>query len=723
MYFILKRIVLKFLTAFMLVVLAFSVTVNAVGDIEQIDSYIYSAAGEVIAAPAPYEYLTHISAESLGLDGTLEIQELDKDGNNNIYMLDSANGRVIIVNQDYNLVKVISSFEYEGQTHTFSKPQGLCVSNRGELYVADTKNKRIVCFDEGGQCKALLGKPEGEDVQIDYDYFPTKIQVDEFDNLYVIASDQTLGIMRITTSGEYCGYLGATKVVPSAWQILLRRFATEEQLSGLMNFIPTEYSNMDIDENGFLYCVVSTLSASEVISDIESNSATASPIRRLNQQGKDILIRNGLYPPVGDISFGTSGNVNYDGISSLCDIAVYKNGIYSALDSKRGHIFTYDSNGNLLYVFGKRSSQRGGFLNATSIIYHNDHLMVSDSKTGIVQVFEPTDYTKELVKALGYFSSGDYKSEEAVWNALLKKYKGNTVIYTGIGRVHYNNGDYKAAMRAFKLADNKTYYSKALKANIRELGSKYAPYLAVILLVIIVVAIIISKAIKKRMGNRVRGIPQSGIKRKLYDCKQGVKYSFYLSVHPFDGFNDLKFEGKGNVAAAIVLLIGAVIANIIKLWLTPYLFTTSDITKTNILVEGIIGVCVPLLLWCISNWCFTTLMDGKGTFRDIFIFSCNCLLPLIIIYPLVTGVSYFLYEGSASFANLITMVAIAWMLFLFVAGTITTHQYTLSKAIVSIALSIVGMLIIVFLAFLVVILAQQVFVFVSQLFTEFIYSL
>lgn len=717
-----KKIFFKIIAAVAIASIMLTISVGAVGDIENFDSYIYSANGEVIAAPAPYEYSGSITAESLGLAGTMEIVELERDQNDNIYILDSLNARVLILDKDYNLLKVIKEFSFEGNIHTFSKPQGLCVSNEGELYVADTENKRIVCFDNSGNCTALLGKPQGEDVQIDYDYYPTKIQVDEFGNLYVIARDQTLGILRITTNGEYCGYLGATRVIPSAWQILLRQFATEEQLSGLMNFIPTEYSNMDIDENGFLYCVVGTLNTKDVLSDIETNGTTAAPIRKLNQEGEDILVRNGLFPPVGDISFGTSGNVTYDGISTLCDIAVYKNGIYSALDQKRGRIFTYDQNGNLLYVFGGRNSKKGGFLSASAILYHNDRLLVSCAKTGIVQIFEATDYASSIIEALGYFSSGDYKAEETVWNRLLREYRGNTVIYTGIGRMHYNNGEYKEALDAFRMADNKTYYSKALKAYIKQLGSKWAPALLLVAVVTVAAAVVAVKLFRKRRKQKENKTP-TGFARRLYDCGKGIKYSFYVSLHPFDGFSDLKFEGKANLAAAIVLWIGAVAANIFRLWLTPYLFSTVDLSSSNIIVEGIIGISVPLILWCVSNWCFTTLMDGKGTFKDIFIFSCNCLLPLILIYPTVTGISYFLYEGSASFANMIITVAVVWMLFLFVVGTVTTHQYTLGKAMVSIALSLVGMLIIVFLIFLVVILVQQVFNFTAQLFTELIGSL
>lgn len=222
----LKKIISVLALVLIVSVLFGGLGASAVGDITDYDSYIYDAKGKAIAAPVPYECYGSISADTLGLSGELQVVEIDKDTNGNLYLLDSKNSRVIITDSNYSLIKVIDSFEFEGERHTFSAPQGICVAKNGSIYVADTENGRIVCFDKNGTCTNILLKPEGEDVQIDYEYYPTKIQVDEFDNLYVVARDQTLGIMRITTKGEYRGYLGATRVVPSFWQIILRQFAT-----------------------------------------------------------------------------------------------------------------------------------------------------------------------------------------------------------------------------------------------------------------------------------------------------------------------------------------------------------------------------------------------------------------------------------------------------------------------------------------------------------------
>lgn len=40
---------------------------------------------------------------------------------------------------------------------------------------------------------------------------------------------------------------------------------------------------------------------------------------------------------------------------------------------------------------------------------------------------------------------------------------------------------------------------------------------------------------------------------------------------------------------------------------------------------------VPVALFCLGNWTITTLMDGKGTMRDIFTVLSYAFVPVILI--------------------------------------------------------------------------------------------
>lgn len=55
--------------------------------------------------------------------------------------------------------------------------------------------------------------------------------------------------------------------------------------------------------------------------------------------------------------------------------AACSGGMYSVLDSKRGRVFTYDSQGNLLYIFGGRGDQKGQFNQPCALIYNGDEIL------------------------------------------------------------------------------------------------------------------------------------------------------------------------------------------------------------------------------------------------------------------------------------------------------------------------------------------------------------
>ena len=82
--------------------------------------------------------------------------------------------------------------------------------------------------------------------------------------------------------------------------------------------------------------------------------------------GLDTLIRAGKLKIVGDVKYAADMDP-YTGPSTLVDIVIRENGIYSVLDSKRGRVFTYDNYGNLLYVFGGPGGHQGMFNRPSAI--------------------------------------------------------------------------------------------------------------------------------------------------------------------------------------------------------------------------------------------------------------------------------------------------------------------------------------------------------------------
>lgn len=201
-----------------------------------------------------------------------------------------------------------------------------------------------------------------------------------------------------------------------------------------------------------------------------------------------------------------------------------------------------------------------------------------------------------------------------------------------------------------------------------------------------------------------------------------LKYSLYIMIHPFDGFYDLKFEKRGSMKSAGILYLLFVLSVIIKRQLTGYLFNPNDTEDMNFFLECSLAI-LPYILWCVSNWCITTLMDGEGKFSDIVKATGFALTPYTIFNIISVIASQFLTLEESSVYGLITAIAMIWSFGLVFLGMLTTQQYSLLKGIAAALITLVGMAIILFLSFLVFYLAQQLVNFIRELWSELSFRL
>ena len=197
----------------------------------------------------------------------------------------------------------------------------------------------------------------------------------------------------------------------------------------------------------------------------------------------------------------------------------------------------------------------------------------------------------------------------------------------------------------------------------------------------------------------------------------GLKHSAYIMVRPFDGFWCSQREKKGNAASA-TLVLGILIAVLIfSRQLTGFIFNYNDPRYLNIIGE-IMSVMIPFMLWCIVNWSVTTLMDGEGTFRDIYITSAYSMGPMALLTFIQTIISNIVSIEEGGLLSLLSGFAIVWTGFLLFAGIMTIQQYSIRKTIFTIIVDIVGMVAILFLILLFFALIQQTINFLFIFYTE-----
>ncbi|GIO34093.1 MULTISPECIES: YIP1 family protein [Paenibacillus] len=657
------------------------------------------------AEPAPYPYLaeTTIYGSDLGIGHWNEPQDVFVDEDRDIFIADTGNNRIVHLDEKGKLLGVISAFDNGGKKDTFNKPSGVYVDRTNRhLFVADTQNGRVVEMERSGRLIRMYGPPVSSIIPKGFQYFPLKVAVDKTQRLYVIAQGAYEGIMEFDAKGNFRGYVGTNKVRFSPVDLFWKRFSTKEQSSQMQLFLPIEFANMDLDDKGFIYAVSSEVNA-------------VRPLKRINPGGEDVLRREGYFDPAGDVSAvqvdaAKQKTIQNAGSSTFVDVIYDKSGIYSGLDSKRNRIFAYNGDGNMLYQFGGVGMSENRFQKPTAMAMLGDRMVVLDAGMNRLTVFAPTRYGS-LIRA-GVEAQYNGKDDEAAkdWEEVLKLNANFDIAYIGIGKSLLQQGENKQAMEYFKNGNNRKYYSEALNRYRSEyLWNHFGTAMTVVLGT--AGALLALRIVRARRRVAVH-----------YTDTAAWRMPLRTIVRPFSGFWELKYENKGKVAIAVFILLMLVVTMILKRQYAGFIVNFNKPSEFSS-VDELKYIVLPFLLFCVSNWSLTTLMDGEGKFKEIVMAAGYAALPLVIIFLPQTGVSNFMTEAESPFYYLLDSIAYLWFAWLLFVGTMTVHQYSIGKTVATLFLTVLVMAFIVFLGILCFSLVQQMATFVQALYREIIVRL
>ena len=187
------------------------------------------------------------------------------------------------------------------------------------------------------------------------------------------------------------------------------------------------------------------------------------------------------------------------------------------------------------------------------------------------------------------------------------------------------------------------------------------------------------------------------------------------------GFWDLKHEHRGSLRAALVYLAVTVLTFFYQAIGSGYLVNPRGSYTT--IVSQAISVVVPLMLWVVANWCLTTLFDGEGSFKDIFIACCYSLLPLVLLIIPATIYSNIATVAELDIVTFVGNIGFIWAGLLIFCGMMVTHDYTLGKNFIISLSTIVGMAFIMFIGILFTTLLGKIVSFVSNIIVEINYRM
>lgn len=705
----------KPLTGLMILVLLVSTSCAAV--LAQ-ESYTYSFQREAVPGPAAYRHAREVFGEDIGIGSFKAPEDLYVSSDGNVFVADTGNNRVVILDEKLNLVRILDGFERNGVRQTFRSPMGLFVTNAGDLYVADYGNSRVVVLDRNGSFVKTIESPrDNELIPESFTFKPKRVVVDRSGRAYVIADGVLEGFMEFDEFGVFAGYIGAPRVNPDPLEYLWRRFMTREQKERSVMFLPTEYSNADIDSRSFIYATIAG-----------GTSEDGVVVRKLNPSGDDVLRRNGFTPPRGDVDVvlrSMSLTATIVGRSQLVDIVVRDNGIYSVLDLRRGRVFTYDDDGRLLYAFGAPTVEKGGLRTPAAIDSIGHTLLVLDKGVNAIAVLEPTAYADTIHAAIAHLQAGEYDLSTDMWREVLRLNPNLDIAYGGIGRALLSQGSFQEAMDMYRLANDRTGYSKALRLYRRDWVDEHISQILTAIIALLVAYTVLRVVLQRRRARtqqEYRGLAFKRSSSRFGAYLQSLQYALHVIFHPADGFWDLKHEKRGSVAAATTILALISITFILARQYTGFVFNYNDPRRLNVYIE-FTSVLLPFLLWCGVNLALTSLADGKGSFKDIYIATAYGLVPIVLMRIPLIALSNVITLEEGAFYTVLTAISAIWSAFLVFTGIQIIHEYDVKTNLFTCALTGVGMGIVVFICLLFVNVLAQTLGFVNTIYTELTFRL
>lgn len=199
--------------------------------------------------------------------------------------------------------------------------------------------------------------------------------------------------------------------------------------------------------------------------------------------------------------------------------------------------------------------------------------------------------------------------------------------------------------------------------------------------------------------------------------KEKLHYWGQSLIHPFDAFFEIRFRNHGSLLIATLLLIAYAVLNCLKFQYTGFVMNANNIAEMDALSLFVSTISV-VALFTVANWTITTLFNGKGKMKDIYIVLCYSLTVLIIGDGIVTFVSNFVATEEVMILTSIQLLCYVYFAFLVVAGLTTIHEYGFGGSIMSIVMSVVAAAIILFIGILLFTMLERMVSFFSSVFEE-----
>lgn len=660
-------------------------------------TYTLNRYGELVETQDAYDPIKSI--KTFDINGNQETiknaQDLFIDDEDYLYLVDTDNRRIIIMDNEFNY---ITSF---GTTELI-RPLGVFVRDE-YIYVADYGNESaegqivVYTYDKTTNDVALnkiLGCPSSPILSVDdFVFRPEKIAVDENHTMYIVSKGSSNGILLVNEANRFLNFFAPNQTSGTLWDSIKSFLYSGNENVIITKKIPPAPTNVMLNDSGYIYTVTSTVVKNDM----------GDTLKKVNIGGVN------FYPENMEVasSFIDSWASDYNTIYAL---------------TSNGFIYEYDTEGNLLFKFGGNISsdeQLGLFKSASSIATDSKgNIYVVDPNSNAIQVFSKTVFTTKVHEALVLYMSGRYVESKELWEEVLRYNSMFDLAHKGIGLAYYLEGDYESAMEKFEIAYDKENYSEAFW-EVR--NAFLMDNLATIFIVIVILAII--ALVLKKLHSKL-GIfnPVKKFFKNLY-AKKPVKDAlvfFKFIRHPYDTIYDIRVDKSIKVYNGFIMLFMIFAVYLFFITNTSFIFNNVVLEKT-ILLKECTKIILPIILFVVANYLVSSLMSGEGTLRCIFMNTMGSFIPVVVMLPFIVLITNVLTYNEAFIYYFGMGIMLVWTAVLLVANIKETHNYSLKQTIANLFITLLMMFIIIIVIILLYLIVSQVVGFGVDIFKEVIF--
>lgn len=657
--------------------LAVSMIGGVVAEASQTTSYTYTVVDEgdggVSYTRTQDAYIPERTITKMGLNAP-EDMYINQD--NVMYIADTGNKRIVTYDIDTDEVK--DEFSYK----EFQSPKGICVTKNGDVYVADSKAKALFIFDKNWELVRKISRPEvpafGETA-----FEPSKVSADESGNIYLVGEGVYSGIIQLSQKGDFLGFFAVNKANLTLFQKIQSVVFTREQLARLLDRNPTTFANVALDDRGIVYTV--TLGSPQ------------NPIKKHKTNGSNMFTETIFgYPDISDVWIDEN-------------LLIYTS-------SKRGYIDVYTPQGELIFEFGSYVSNMdvaGLYTSLTTMaVDQNGYIWTIDGIKGYVQSYRSTEYATQVYKALDLYDNGHYDEALKVWDDVLALNQMSVIAHNGIGNAYMSQYDFANAMEHYEVAKNHSKYSDAFWELRNVWLQKYLGYFLVGAFLLFLIFFAVGKLDKEKkvqkckaaIGEKIRSIRGVG----------DTMYAFRVARHPLDSYYDIRVGKTGTVLGATVLYVLLFVSFMLYMLGKGFIYQYYDVQDLDI-SSIVVGFFALISLFVVCNYLVTSINDGEGTLKQVYMLLAYATLPLTLVFIGITIVSYGVTTNEAFFLSVALLIGAVWTIILIYIGLQTVHNYTAGETIKSVLLTVLLAFVVVVVIMIVTIMWDQVWTFLSTL--------